>query len=357
MCDTDDRADVIAARWFQQLEWTGEVLPLEPVDELSVLSTISDNTVDILLPDQGPAKRLPLAGMARLAPPLEAPTILGGKAADVPLAQHGFSALVEVRKGGQVRLLLFDTGHDARRVRRQPAPPGPGSGRHRGDRLQPRPLRPHHRAIRPDRPARPGEPAGADPPRVLGPAPPGHSRRAVRAAHHQPPRAGRRRLRHHRAAAAVVPVRPVSADHRGGRPGHRIREGVRGPPGLARPELGARPADPGRSGADRPRRRPRSGRAHRLRARGHHQHLPLRPAPDRRGEAARRHRRLHLAGPLFEPVIGDTVNALEQLAPEVIVPAHCTGWKATHAIARRLPGAFIQNSVGTTFHLTAATAA
>jgi 7,8-dihydropterin-6-yl-methyl-4-(beta-D-ribofuranosyl)aminobenzene 5'-phosphate synthase len=38
----------------------------------------------------------------------------------------------------------------------------------------------------------------------------------------------------------------------------------------------------------------------------------------------------------------------------VIVPAHCTGWKATHAIARRLPGAFIQNSVGTTFHLTAA---
>ena len=62
----------------------------------------------------------------------------------------------------------------------------------------------------------------------------------------------------------------------------------------------------------------------------------------------------HLAGPLFEPVIGDTVRALEQLAPEMIVPAHCTGWKATHAIARRLPGAFIQNSVGTTFHLTAA---
>jgi 7,8-dihydropterin-6-yl-methyl-4-(beta-D-ribofuranosyl)aminobenzene 5'-phosphate synthase len=65
----------------------------------------------------------------------------------------------------------------------------------------------------------------------------------------------------------------------------------------------------------------------------------------------------HLTCPLFEPVIGDTVNALEQLAPEVIVPAHCTGWKATHAIARRLSGSFIQNSVGTTFHLTAAAAA
>ena len=44
----------------------------------------------------------------------------------------------------------------------------------------------------------------------------------------------------------------------------------------------------------------------------------------------------HLTGPLFEPVLGDTVSALKQLAPEVIVPAHCTGWKATHATARRL---------------------
>ena len=63
-----------------------------------------------------------------------------------------------------------------------------------------------------------------------------------------------------------------------------------------------------------------------------------------------------LTGPLFEPIITDTIGALEQLAPDVIVPAHCTGWKATHAIARRRPGAFIPNSVGTTFRLTAAPA-
>ena len=37
----------------------------------------------------------------------------------------------------------------------------------------------------------------------------------------------------------------------------------------------------------------------------------------------------------------------------MIIPAHCTGWKATDAIAPHLPGAFIQNSVGTTFHFTA----
>jgi hypothetical protein len=37
----------------------------------------------------------------------------------------------------------------------------------------------------------------------------------------------------------------------------------------------------------------------------------------------------HLTGPLFEPIIADTVSALGQLAPDLIVPAHCTGWKAT----------------------------
>jgi 7,8-dihydropterin-6-yl-methyl-4-(beta-D-ribofuranosyl)aminobenzene 5'-phosphate synthase len=37
----------------------------------------------------------------------------------------------------------------------------------------------------------------------------------------------------------------------------------------------------------------------------------------------------------------------------VIVPAHCTGWRAVHAIAARFPQRFIQNSVGTTFNLAA----
>ena len=33
----------------------------------------------------------------------------------------------------------------------------------------------------------------------------------------------------------------------------------------------------------------------------------------------------HLNGPLFEPIIADTCEALATLAPEVVVPAHCTG--------------------------------
>ena len=59
----------------------------------------------------------------------------------------------------------------------------------------------------------------------------------------------------------------------------------------------------------------------------------------------------HLSGPLFEPIIPPTVAALKELNPEMIVPAHCTGWKAVHAIARELPQAFVQNSVGTRFML------
>lgn len=57
----------------------------------------------------------------------------------------------------------------------------------------------------------------------------------------------------------------------------------------------------------------------------------------------------HLTGRLFEPLIEPTVAALTQIAPSLVVPSHCTGWKATHAIARALPDAFVPNSVGTTF--------
>jgi 7,8-dihydropterin-6-yl-methyl-4-(beta-D-ribofuranosyl)aminobenzene 5'-phosphate synthase len=59
----------------------------------------------------------------------------------------------------------------------------------------------------------------------------------------------------------------------------------------------------------------------------------------------------HLTGALFEQIIPPTVAALKELSPAVIVPAHCTGWKAIHALARELPEAFVPNSVGTRFLL------
>ncbi len=59
----------------------------------------------------------------------------------------------------------------------------------------------------------------------------------------------------------------------------------------------------------------------------------------------------HLTGGLFEPIIPATIEALQQIGPRYVVPCHCTGWSATHQIARAMPEAFIPNSVGTTFVL------
>lgn len=57
----------------------------------------------------------------------------------------------------------------------------------------------------------------------------------------------------------------------------------------------------------------------------------------------------HLGGRGFEHAIEPTVEQLAELAPDVIVPTHCTGWRAIASIAETLPDAFIHNSVGTTF--------
>jgi 7,8-dihydropterin-6-yl-methyl-4-(beta-D-ribofuranosyl)aminobenzene 5'-phosphate synthase len=60
---------------------------------------------------------------------------------------------------------------------------------------------------------------------------------------------------------------------------------------------------------------------------------------------------LHLTGGLFEPIIPRTISELAAIAPQVIVPGHCTGWKATHELSRQLPDAYLQTSVGTRLHL------
>jgi 7,8-dihydropterin-6-yl-methyl-4-(beta-D-ribofuranosyl)aminobenzene 5'-phosphate synthase len=58
---------------------------------------------------------------------------------------------------------------------------------------------------------------------------------------------------------------------------------------------------------------------------------------------------MHLSGGLFEPIIPTTVDELEKMKPRFVVPCHCSGLKAMTEIARKLPSAFIQNSVGTNY--------
>jgi 7,8-dihydropterin-6-yl-methyl-4-(beta-D-ribofuranosyl)aminobenzene 5'-phosphate synthase len=59
----------------------------------------------------------------------------------------------------------------------------------------------------------------------------------------------------------------------------------------------------------------------------------------------------HLSGPLFEPIIGDTIDALKAMEPKVVVPMHCTGWNAIQRFHEAFPSAFVLNSVGSTFTL------
>jgi 7,8-dihydropterin-6-yl-methyl-4-(beta-D-ribofuranosyl)aminobenzene 5'-phosphate synthase len=56
----------------------------------------------------------------------------------------------------------------------------------------------------------------------------------------------------------------------------------------------------------------------------------------------------HLTGGLFEPIIEPTVEAFARAQVGRVLPAHCTGWKAVHALARAMPAAFVQPAVGTT---------
>jgi len=54
----------------------------------------------------------------------------------------------------------------------------------------------------------------------------------------------------------------------------------------------------------------------------------------------------HLAGKEFESRIQPTIKELQRINPKLIVPSHCTGWRAMCAIAKTFPKALVWNSVG-----------
>jgi 7,8-dihydropterin-6-yl-methyl-4-(beta-D-ribofuranosyl)aminobenzene 5'-phosphate synthase len=351
MCNAHDDAPVLPVDVVPEgTEWPGEVLPLEPVDEVSVL-TLCDNTVDLLLPDQGPASRLSLAAL-RDGPKVAAPTLLDGKAADAPLAQHGFSALVEVRKGDQVHRLLFDTGvtptgcvDNLRWLGRDPADIEAIVCSHGHfdhtiglsgliDRLGrvnlPVLLHPEFWTRR--RLAIPGRE-----PREI----PTTSRRALEEAGFSIIEQRQPSFLYGRSVLITGEVDRVTGFERGF-PGHQAwRDTNWAPDPLILDDQALIVHVAGRGLVV-------------LTGCGHAGVINICRYAQRLTGVPTLHAVIggfHLSGPAFEPIIGDTVTALTQLAPDVIVPAHCTGWKATHAIARTLPGAFIQNSIGTTIRL------
>jgi 7,8-dihydropterin-6-yl-methyl-4-(beta-D-ribofuranosyl)aminobenzene 5'-phosphate synthase len=64
---------------------------------------------------------------------------------------------------------------------------------------------------------------------------------------------------------------------------------------------------------------------------------------------------LHSGGPAFEPIIPPTVAELRAPRPDLVVPGHCTGRRAQHALAAALPEARGASSSGSRYRLTGTT--
>jgi 7,8-dihydropterin-6-yl-methyl-4-(beta-D-ribofuranosyl)aminobenzene 5'-phosphate synthase len=79
-------------------------IALEPVDEI-VITTLVDNVYDALLTGDERTTRALFAADLPRAPQFEAASTTVGL-----MAEHGFSALVSVRRGTSTTTLLFDTG-------------------------------------------------------------------------------------------------------------------------------------------------------------------------------------------------------------------------------------------------------
>jgi len=54
----------------------------------------------------------------------------------------------------------------------------------------------------------------------------------------------------------------------------------------------------------------------------------------------------HLTGPFFEKIHDETVEALKKMEPEVVMPMHCTGWKAIQKFQKEFASNFVLSSVG-----------
>ena len=84
-------------------------ISLRPVDGVSV-TTLVDNSSDVLMPDEGLVRRWGPNGSAGAIPVVPTELAEGGKTVDFLRAEHGFSALVEVQADGRRRRVLFDAG-------------------------------------------------------------------------------------------------------------------------------------------------------------------------------------------------------------------------------------------------------
>lgn len=327
-----------------------EILNLEPVDAISI-SIVADNLSDMLLVNQGPARRVGVASGAS-PPTVDAPLLEGGRTIDGLEAQHGFSAFVGVEKDGVQHRLLFDAGmtpdgavENMRRLSLSPKDLEAivlshghfdhtvgldGLVRTLGRVNLPVTLHPeswsHRRLAIP----------GRDPIEI-----PTTSRSALLGAGFEIIESRQPSFLFERSVLITGEVDRTTEFERGF-PIHQARRNGEWKPDpliLDDQALVANVRDKG---------------------------LVVLTGCGHAGivNTVRYARKLtgideihaviggfHLSGPLFEPIIAETSRALAELNPRHVVPTHCTGWKAAHAMSHVMPDAFIISSVGTTFVL------
>jgi 7,8-dihydropterin-6-yl-methyl-4-(beta-D-ribofuranosyl)aminobenzene 5'-phosphate synthase len=345
MCRDDTPAPLLDPQVLHDFD-PGVVFGLEPVDSLTVTALI-DNVTDVFMPNQGPARRWPFNRFDRRPMAL----MEGGTGLDTLLAEHGFSMLVSVTKNGDRHDILFDTGTSptgvVENMRRLDVDPASieaivcshghfdhtsgleGLVRALGGAAKlPVLIHPHfwrrRRVVLP----------GLDPLEI-----PTTSRRALLDVGFEIVEEGHPSFLLDRSVLITGEV-PRTTGYEPGFPPQQAWLGGRWAPDPLVLDDQALIVDVKDKGLVV------------LTGCGHAGVINIcRYARRLTGERPL-HAVLggfHLNGPAFEPLIPRVLDDFAQLDPDVIVPGHCTGWRAQHAIGARFPDAFVPNTVGTRF--------
>jgi 7,8-dihydropterin-6-yl-methyl-4-(beta-D-ribofuranosyl)aminobenzene 5'-phosphate synthase len=324
-----------------------QLIPLEPVDSV-VLTSLMDNVTDVFMPDQGPARRVGMSyGVRRQTAVME-----DRWAYDALVAEHGFSMLVTVTKGGREHRILFDTGTSpdgvVENMRRLDVDPRSveaivlshghfdhttgldGLIRVIGPASLPVVIHPHfwrrRRMVIP----------GNDPREV-----PTTSRQALTGAGFEIIEDRQPSFLFERSVLITGEVPRVTGYEPGFPPQQAWLGGAWEPDPLVLDDQALIVNVAGKglvviTGCGH------AGVVNICRyARRLTGDQPLHAVIGG----------LHLNGPTFEPLIPRVLDDLAALDPAVLVPAHCTGWRASHAIGARFGEAYVPNTVGTRFTL------
>ncbi len=325
-----------------------EAISLDPVDSLTV-TTLVDNVTDNLLPDLGPAKRPSIAS----APRVPARFLAGGDTDDALRAEHGFSALVTITKGDRETTILFDAGRSpdglVENMRRLELSPRDidvivlshghwdhttgmdGLVRELGRVQVPVLIHPEFWSRR--RLALPGR----DPVEL-----PTTSKTALEGA-------GFEIVEQRQPSFLLDGSLLVTGEV------DRTTEFERGFPGHEAHLDGEWQPDPMILDDQALVASVRGQGLVVLTGCGHSGIINILRYVRKISGQDRFHAVLggfHLGGKAFEPIIEPTCDGFAEFSPDFLVPAHCTGWRATQSLATKFPDAFIPNSVGTRYEFT-----